>query len=322
MLGLAFLSAVFLTAANPLPTRAQSLFNQDDFFIKTSPESPGPDTEVTAEVVSFNFDVNRASITWILDGKTALKGRGEKIFKFSIGPAGKSITLKAIVAPEGGSQLQKTLTFSNAEVDLLWQAQTLIPVWYQGKALPTMGSKIRISAFPRFFNTASENLVYQWKKNYQPQVSSSGLGKRTFELALPLDDPYSREKIEVEVSNLAKTISAKKSIQVEAGGFQLLFYENNPLEGVRFQKALSNLTLREDSIEIKAEPYFFSSEDKNNLSFEWTINQEKVAPQIAGSVFGLNIAPGITGSFSLETNIKNPKKIIQFIQKSLAITKE
>jgi len=322
MLGLVFFGLIFLTAIIPFSSYSQSLFNTEDFFIKTSPESPGPDTEVAAEVVSFNFDVNRAYITWILNGKTGLKGKGEKILKFSTGQAGKSTTLQAFVSTEDGAQLQKTLTFSNAEIDLLWEAQTLTPVWYQGKALATPGSKIRISAFPRFFNASPENLVYQWKKNYQPLVSSSGLGKRTLEFTLAMDDPYARDKIEVEVSNLTKTVSAQKSIQIEARDFKLLFYENNPLEGIRFQTALSNLFLKQENIELKAESYFFAAEDKNELSFEWTINRGKVAPQITGSIFGLNIAPGITGSFSLEANIKNPKKLIQFIQKSLAVTKE
>ena len=36
----------------------------------------------------------------------------------------------------------------------------------------------------------------------------------------------------------------------------------------------------------------------------------------------INVATITTGSFSLEANIKNPKKLIQFIQKSLAVTKE
>ena len=322
ILGFVFLAAIFLAAGNPFQANSQSLFNPADFFIKTSPESAGPDTEVVAEAVSFNFDINRAYITWVLNNKTMIKGKGEKILKFSTGQAGKSAVLTAFVTAEDGTQLQKTLTFSNAEVDLLWQAQTLTPVWYRGKALATPGSKIRISAFPRFFNTSPENLIYQWKRNYEPQISSSGLGKRSIEITLPLDDPYAREKIEVEVSNLVKTISAKKSIQMEAGGFKLLFYENNPLEGIRFQQALNNLVLKQDNIELKAEPYFFATEDKDNLSYEWTINREKVAPQIIGNIFSLNIAPGITGSFSLEANIKNPRKIIQFIQKSLTVTKE
>ena len=78
MLGLVFFGLIFLTAIIPFSSYSQSLFNTEDFFIKTSPESPGPDTEVAAEVVSFNFDVNRAYITWILNGKTGLKGKGEK----------------------------------------------------------------------------------------------------------------------------------------------------------------------------------------------------------------------------------------------------
>ncbi|KKS57861.1 MAG: hypothetical protein UV22_C0011G0014 [Parcubacteria group bacterium GW2011_GWA2_42_35] len=92
-----------------------------------------------------------------------------------------------------------------------------------------------------------------------------------------MDDPYARDKIEVEVSNLTKTVSAQKSIQIEARDFKLLFYENNPLEGIRFQTALSNLFLKQENIELKAESYFFAAEDKNELSFEWTINRGKVA---------------------------------------------
>ena len=49
-----------------------------EFTIELVPSDPKPNDLVFAKVVSYQFDINRSVITWILDGKIIAQGAGKK----------------------------------------------------------------------------------------------------------------------------------------------------------------------------------------------------------------------------------------------------
>src|SRR3989304_5157869 len=60
-----------------------------DFSIELVPDNPRPGQGVSAKVVSYQFDVNRSDITWILDGKTVASGTGKKTADFVLPSLGQ-----------------------------------------------------------------------------------------------------------------------------------------------------------------------------------------------------------------------------------------
>ena len=67
---------------------AHAQFNeigQTQVSLETIPVSPGPNEQVAATLDSYGTDLNSATITWYLNGKKMLSGKGQKGFSFRPG---------------------------------------------------------------------------------------------------------------------------------------------------------------------------------------------------------------------------------------------
>ncbi len=301
-------AAVFLAGFNAVYAVGE------DFTIEISPENPGPNEKVSAEIVSYSFDVNRSSIAWILDGTAKLSGRGEKKFSFSTGNSGSKTTLRASIVTEKGISLEKILTFRPAGLEILWEAGTFTPPFYKGKALLSPESTIKITAFPEFIYNGEKispaNLIYDWEINSKKKTDMSGYGKRTISYKL---SSFSREEdIKVTVSSYSKTIVAEKRIKIVATSPKIVFYQENPLEGAQYNKALEKENdLFGGEISVRAEPYFFSNSNLNQLSYQWKMNGNLMEAGGGKNAVDFRAGEGISGSALIDLVIQNPISILQ-----------
>lgn len=286
----------------------------EDFTVEIFPENPGPNEKVSAEIVSYSFDVNRSSISWILDGTAKLSGRGEKKFSFSTGNSGSKTTLKVSIMTEKGVPLEKTLIFRPVGLDILWEADTYAPPFYKGKALLSQESAIKITAFPEFIYNGEKispaSLIYDWEINSKKKTDMSGYGKRTISYKL---SSFSREEnIKVVVSSYNKTLIAEKRIKIETTPPKIIFYRENPLEGAQYNKALEKETdLYGGEISVRAEPYFFSNSNLSRLSYQWKMNGDSMGTGERKNVVDFRAGEGITGSALVDLVIQNPISILQ-----------
>lgn len=290
----------------------------EDFNVEFSPENPGPNTSVSASVISYSFDINRSFITWIVNGQTKLKGTGEKSFSFQTGNMGTRTDVSVSITMESGIQLRKNFSFKNADVDILWEALTHTPSWYKGKALPSSESLIKITAVPHFSGSVSPSkLIYNWSVDFKNKPDISGLGKRSF--VLRSSGVFNENKINVTVSNYDKNITAEKNISIAIGQPKIIFYEENPLEGTRFNQALQkDFQMNGDAINIRAEPYFFSKINLEKLLYEWTMNGQKILPETFSNILSLARGEQL-GASAIGLKISNPINIMQFTENSLRI---
>ena len=98
-----------------------------DFSIELVPDNPRPGQTVSAKVVSYQFDINRSDIAWILDGKTIAQGQGKKTADFVLPSLGKESVLTVNIITNEGVKTSKTKKFSGSDIDFLWQANTSVP---------------------------------------------------------------------------------------------------------------------------------------------------------------------------------------------------
>lgn len=293
----------------------QSQAVNEDFSVEFSPSIPGPNTSVSASLISYSFDVNRASITWILNGQIKLRGTGQKNFSFTTGNLGSRTNISVSITSEDGIQLQKNFSFQAADVDILWEALNYTPLAYRGKALPVSGSLIKVTAVPYF--PGSSGLIYEWQIDYKNMPDISGTGKNSF--VFKSADIYNKNKIGLTVSNYDRSIVAKKSVDIEIGAPKIIFYEENPLEGTKYNKALKgNVQLEQDEIIVRVEPYFFSTKDLKKLSYEWLMNEKKVIPEEFSNIFSLRKGES-SGRSLINVKINNPANILQYADSSLEI---
>lgn len=284
------------------------------FFVDFTPQNPGANTQVSAQVTSYNFDVDRANITWILNGKKANTG---KQFSFTTANIGSQTVLRVSVTTPDGFNLDKSFYFQAAEVDLLWETPSYVPASYRGKALPPAKASIKVTAIPQGTKIAASKLIYEWRRNDKNLPNSSGQGKNTFNFYTA---ETGDEVIEVLVSNSDKSINAKGITRIKVEMPKILFYEEHPLEGPLYQKELGDVfTLSKPELIIRAEPYFFSKRALPLLSYEWQINEKKIDTPTKPNLLSLSLEAGAKGTSLIKLSLNNPKNLLEMAEKLLQI---
>jgi len=313
------LAFLFIAGIAVLPgySNAQS---QDDnrVSMRVVPEAPEPFQKVTMTLISFSVDLDRASISWSLNGKKALSGVGEKEFSFLAGGVGEAKRVDITIRTPVSETITKNYTIIPGEIPLLWEAiESYTPPFYKGKALPSSEASIRVVAIPKMKNggveVKPENLIYEWKRNNKSVSGSSGYGRNTF--VFKAGYPLTNEKIEVFAETVDGRSVAKNQIIITIGEPLLYFYENRPLEGVYYERAIpERVILDTGEIAAVAEPYFFSAlgRMKKDLLFSWLLNEKEIpgSENDQGSVV-LRAPSGVEGIAELVAIVAHKTKVLQ-----------
>lgn len=294
----------------------------EDFSLEISPENPGPNATVSAKIISYSFDIDRAEISWLVNGVVKLKGTGEKKFSFTVGNAGSKISLTAVAATKEGLTLEKSVIFRPAGLDILWEANNYVPAGYKGKALPSSESTVKIAAFPEFVYNGEKlspsSLYYDWQINSKNKPNLSGYGKRSFNYKL--SDLSAEDEIMAIVSSYSGIIIAEKRIKIKTIAPKIIFYKEHPMEGVLYNSAFGKeISLTENEISLRAEPYFFSKQNLNNLTYQWKMNGKVITPEQRKTVIDFRLEGASSGNASVNLEIQNPVNLLQNAANSLRI---
>lgn len=132
-----------------------------------------------------------------------------------------------------------------------WRANTYVPSDYQGKALPTRGSRVDVTFElidgGRIANISNSEV--RWFINFN--IQDRGLDKNKFSFT---HDPASNRNpvIKIEVLNYkGQTLSHTFTIPISNPEVNIVSY---------------------DQRNFIAKPYFFNVKDINALNFSWTVN--------------------------------------------------
>jgi hypothetical protein len=255
---------------------------QEQISVEQVPSIPQPGEQVSVRVTGYSTDLNKARITWTLDGRAVVSQTGATTFTFQAPASGQTSRLVITIAKEGGGTITRTITISPADVDLLYEAETYAHPFYKGKRLFTSESAIRFIAVPHFTNSNgakidSSNLVYTWRMNGSVQQNASGYGRNTFSVKGSLIERPMQVTVEVSAAN--STLKATQSISLQSTQPEITLYENNPLLGVVYEKAIQGTFLLErPQVDFEGIPYFFSGTYKDDvaLDYNWYINGTEV----------------------------------------------
>ena len=313
---------VFLVFSSNL--NAQLGAASEDFVVKILPQFPAPFSEVRAEANSFTFDINRAQIQWILNGKILAQGIGAKEATFTARGLGALDTLRVVVSPQEGSALEKSFEIRPSAVDLLIETNSFVPEWYKGASLLTPGGELKVVAIPHFVSQGArlkpETLNYAWKVGGRVRGDLSGRGRQTISIKTnPIQN--GRIPVSVTVSSPQETIQSEASLAVETHTPTILFYERSPLEGVRFFSALSQKVIPAgENIEVEAVPFFMSTASMKDVKFSWKFNNQKVeADPDEPHRFIVTSSEGTKGNATLELVVNGIKNVFEEARSSVTI---
>lgn len=320
-----FLSALFL----PLPFFVHAQFqaldnNSSGIILSTEPSDPRPNQFVTATVESYAVDLDRANISWIVNGKLEKEAIGIKTFLFKTGSLGTISSILVVIKTTEGEIAQKALTINPSTLDILWEAQSYTPPFYKGKASYPYEGMVKLVAMPRISDEVGKivnpkTLVYSWEINGDAVPKISGYGRNFMFLEGTI--PISVTTIGVEASTLDKKFTAKNSITVTPQLSQILLYEDSPTMGLLYNKTLKNtLDLRDQEIRIASIPYFIGVKNRNdsNVTYAWKQNNQSIKNQNTSSL-SFKYDPGVVGTALVGIEVANLNKIFQSASNNLTL---
>lgn len=271
---------------SPFPVSAQLGIglSSSDISVTLDPENPYPNQTVNVSIESFATDLNAATISWLVNGKKVVSGKGIKQISVTVGKLGVKTNVVINIDTLTAS-IQKTISIIPATVDIIWEAKTYTPPFFKGRPLFTAESTVNIIALPHLVRNGVEvspsNLIYKWEINGSVLGDRGGYGKNSLTiigtiLPRPMD-------LHVEATDPQSNLLATGDTTLTPGKPFILIYKNDPLYGVQYQKALTGtFSLSEREVELFAVPYYFSvnSAFDNNISYNWEINGVPIADGI------------------------------------------
>ena len=305
----------------PLTTGAVS---PSSISINVAPANPAPNEDVTITLGSYSSNLDGATISWSVNGKTAVSDVGLKSFRAKAPAAGAEMRIVAkITLPDGN--IEKAVLLRPTVLTLLWQADdSYVPPFYKGKALPIAESSIKIVALPEIKsgsgNVDPKNLVYAWRKNYSNDPSASGYGKNYYlQINDYLDD---RNHLSVTVSTTDQKYSSAEEITLGTFQPKMLFYKNDPELGTLWENALQNghRIIGEEILE--AAPYFISPGDIRIPSFTWAWSINGTYVSVAGirkNVLPLKADSGSSGTSKIKLEVGNKYKLLTNLSKEISV---
>lgn len=287
---------------------AQNIFNPSSFFdfdLGLSTASPLPFEEVKASIKNENFDVSRSDIVWILNNRTMSQGKNENSFSFQAGDLGLVYEITALIFTPNGTKIEKTKTLYVADLDLLWQAETYIPYFYKGKALPAPLSKINFGAVPHFVfdgqKISKEKLLFKWYVN--EEFETEGWGKDSFSFKTGIFNGDELE-IKVNISSEKGTLNQGKTIFIKNIKPEIKFYEYNNLDNVKYEKAVYDFQMNSgENRKFIAEPFFISEESVNKINYSWEINGIKSKKTEPRNILNFSSEAGFLGTGNVKLRI-------------------
>ena len=320
-ISLFFIIVLVVFFSKALPINAQTSDDLDkQLTVTLNPETPGPNQDVSIEIESLVYDLSRADISWYMNDALRSSNVGQTKFSFKTGPVGSSNKIRYDIAIPSGVSFGNTMTITPGEVNLIAESLGYTPPFYKGKSLFSFEGTARVVAIPNL--TAPDgtkykptDLVYTWKRGMGTDSDASGYGKNVFIwngdiVARPTD-------ITVEVSDRNNTVKATNTITIDSIQPEIYVYENDPLLGILFNKAIENtFNLLSKEVSFVAMPFYFNNPDIEG-DYSWTINGNSTNETTR--FITLRNVNNDQGQSDISVSLDNQKRIMQSAIKSFSV---
>ena len=319
--------AVFLLQHAVVFAQSAPTDTSNSVQISISPSTPNAGDSVTIDLSSASVDLSSAKITWYVDGVPGQSGTGQKSLTVTAKNAGETTNIKAVVEMPDGTSNSISTQIMPAGVDIIVEPTSYVPPFYKGKSVFTNQGTVRIVAIPNVVvkgtKVSSKNLVFDWQQDGANLVSDSGMGQDsiTVDGSIPAKDI----NITLSVLDSSGNILAGSSKTISTDDPKVFVYENNPLYGILFNKAvMGNYYLGQKSeLDLIAEPYFFnlSSNSGTDSTYKWLINGNYVSPSGQTNELLLKqTSTNLSGTASISLSADNNVRIFQFANTNFNVT--
>lgn len=271
----AFVFGIFVFLFWCTPTFAQFTVGATDFALTPVPSLPKPSEEVTISIQDAGLNAIGAKVVWYINNKQQTQFANERVIKVTAGALGSKTTVAADLVRSDGSHVHAETVLLPTVVDLILEAQTYVPSFYEGRALPGRTSNLHAIAVVNDGGTLPDSAyTYRWTLGDDVVFGGPVLGKNSISFPMPL---YSND-LTVEVINPSGKLVARNTMKLQDVPAELYFYEWSPLRGL-YRKAVSDpFALIGDETTIYGEPYFVNAAPDNlNSTIQWQVGAHVVS---------------------------------------------
>lgn len=282
---LVFFTAVAVSVffASALPARAQ--FGLTDpgnaLSIIFIPATPRPGETVAVSVQSLFSAIVDSDVLWTANGKKVAQGKGVARASIQAGALGEETTVAVSVTAADGTSASAEAVINPTELDLLADSDSYTPPFYRGAPRPSAGTRLRLEAIPRFKRgnamVPAADLIYTWRRNDEVLGNLSGRGKSA--IILPIEHLFGTDFISVEARSVDDRLAQTSSVSIAAEQPIVALYEDHPLYGVLYHRALSSsVSLTGSEATFAAVPFFAEARNIYDpaLYFEWRVNSADI----------------------------------------------
>lgn len=314
-----------MLALSLLFTQTAEAVSVHSIYIDAIPMNPKPGESVTVSVSSFAANLDIVNISWFLNDSLVLSGIGKKSYTLNAGSSGTRNKVSAkIFLPDG--EVEKTIFLSPSNMTLLWEAKdSYVPPFYKGKAMPSIGSPVKVVAMPEIKSGNStinpKNISYSWKLNYDNEQTASGYGKNYFIYTGDILDKSN--VVSVDALTLDQRNSAFQEITIGSVTPEIVFYNRNNDLGTIWDNALLDNAFIKGQAIIVASPYFVSPEntDRPELFWKWYINNDMVLPKTyRKDMMPVEVTGGESGTSKIRLELENTAKFLPTFNKEILIS--
>lgn len=268
------LSAIALLGS---PAHAQVDFGASISFSIT-PQQPGPGEAVRVSVKSSLIELSAGEVSWYVNGSLRPSSQGAQQIEITTGELGSSTRIEAVYTEEGFERASVEAVIRPVQIDLLWESDSYTPPFFEGRALPSAGTTLRMEAIPRFVRTDGSRvppsaIIFTWRKDGYVMANVSGLGKSSATIESP--SLFESSTITVEARSADGLFTAQASAHITAREPVIMLYENSPLFGAMYHRALgSQSAFAEEEVSFVAEPYYADARTARDdkLRYRWRVS--------------------------------------------------
>lgn len=278
VIGLVAIATFSVAAPVHAQFQLESYGMKPDLTYSITPDAPGPNDPVSISLHSYYLDLPNADIEWMLDGKTLTGGTGVTDISTAAGTEGTEHDITAIVTTPDGASADVTIALIPTTIDLLYDADSYVPPFYPGRALPSSGTVINIQAMPNFVTPegkrlTTDTIVYNWKQDGRVLKALSGKGKSS--ISVPASLPKDSTTISVDAISADGRLHGAATLRIPTIEPAIDLYEDHPLFGIQYYSAMNTPSFVSDTeMTFAVAPYFapvHTSSDPS-LQYTWSVN--------------------------------------------------
>lgn len=217
----------------------------------------------------------------------------------------------------GGASETHSVTLKPLYLDLIIEPQTHVPDFYIGRALPSVGSQVNVTALLNNGKSFDTNYIYTWRINDAVYQGTGLRNKNSINFTLPQG---SNTTLSLQVATYSGVVIAKRTLFVPQAKPELHFYEINPLYGIETKALVGDFSLIGNSAIIRTEPYYLDSNVFNNPTIlNWTINRNPASPDSSNPYEVTLERTGEAGDANLGFQVQSTTQLLQGVKGSLVI---